>query len=140
MGNIVAPVRTRPPCEAELFQVQLEAAVVAADLAADLDHVSLLEPGGGVGKVVPHAGFDLAGAVAQGKRQVLAAILSAAQLLGGDGEERDDCLVFEFAYIRNVNLFHFARVLRARGIGSGGPVAGAGGLVAGGGWLASEAG
>src|SRR5580692_197884 len=59
VGNIVGQFELVRGSYAELFQVQLQAAVVAADLTADLDHVALLELGGGVGEIVPHAGLDL---------------------------------------------------------------------------------
>src|ERR1700744_3481422 len=108
VGNVVRHFELVRSGASQLCQVQLEAAVEAADLGLDFDHVALLKPSCDFGKVIPHAGFYLPRAVAQGDRQVLAAILAATQLLGGDGKESDDGLVFELTYIGDENFLHFA--------------------------------
>ena len=32
-----------------------------------------------------------------------------------DGEKSDDCLIFELGYVRDVNFFHFALLIRRAG-------------------------
>ena len=49
---------------------ELEAVLVLVDQALDLDEVVLLEGVDGVLDVVPHLGFDVAAAIAQGEGQV----------------------------------------------------------------------
>ncbi len=85
----------------------MEAAVEAAYLGANLDHVSLVKPGRNLGEILPHARFDLAGAVGQGDSQVLAAILSAAQLLGSHGKKSHYSLIFELGQVRNAKSLSF---------------------------------
>src|ERR1700733_6507630 len=106
--NVVRQLELVRRSAAQLVEVELEAAVEAADLCANLDHVSLVKAGGNLGEILPHARFNLSGAVGESDSQVLAAILSAAQLLGCHGEKRHYSLIFDLGQVRYGNLFYFA--------------------------------
>ena len=74
--------------------VSLEAVLVFVDQALDLEEVILLEGVENFFDVVPHLGFDLAAAVAEGERQIGLAGFLGLDLLGDHDKSGGDDLVF----------------------------------------------
>ena len=94
---------------------ELEAVLVLVDQAFDLDEVILLEAVDGVLDVVPHLGFDVAAAIAEGQSQIGLAALLGFDLLGDDDEGRSDDLVLVLNAVGNEKFLHRLRPAFASG-------------------------
>ncbi len=85
---------------------ELEAVLVLVEQAFDLEEVILLEGVEGLLDVVPHLGFDLATAIAEGQREIGFAGLLGFHLVGHDNKRGGNDLVFVLDAIGDEKIFH----------------------------------
>src|ERR1700683_1197746 len=106
LGKVVGEVDFGFAQFAQLVDRELKAVLILVDEAFDLEEVILLESFENFVDVVPHFGFELAAAVAEGERQVTLAGLLGFDLLAHDDESRSDDLILLPHAIADVKVFH----------------------------------
>ena len=115
LGEVVGEVDFGFSQAAQFVDGELEAVLVLVDQALDLDEVVLIEGVDGILDVVPHLGFDVAAAIAEGQSQVGFTGLLGLDLLGNHHEARSDDLVFVLDAVGNEKFLHRLRpVTRSR--------------------------
>ena len=82
LGQVVGEIDFRFPHAPQLVDGELKAVLVLIDQALDFDEVVLLKGVDGIFDVVPHLGFEMAAAVAQGEGQIRLAALLGFDLPG----------------------------------------------------------
>jgi hypothetical protein len=85
---------------------KLETILVFIDQAFDLEKIVLLEGVEDLFHVVPHLGFEMAAAVAEGKCEVWLTALLRFDLLGNYDEAGGNDLVFVLDALTDVEIFH----------------------------------
>src|SRR5580704_11639705 len=106
LGQVIGEVDLRVAQAAQLVNGDLEAVLIFVEQAFDLEEVVLLEGVDRVLDVVPHLGFDLAGAITQDQRQIGLSGLLRLDLLGDDHKTRGDDLVFVVRAIGQEEFLH----------------------------------
>src|SRR5215469_10821038 len=91
---------------AQLVNGELEAILESVQEALHLEIVFLLEGVKRILDVVPHLGFDLSGAVAEGQGQIRTAVFLWFDLLGNDYEAGDDDFIFKARAVREIKILH----------------------------------
>ena len=106
LGQVIGEVDLGVAQAAQLVNRDLEAVLVFVEQAFDLEEVVLLEGVDRVLDVIPHLGFDLAGAITQDQRQIRLSGLLRLDLLGNDHKTRGDDLVFVVRAIGQEEFLH----------------------------------
>ena len=106
LGQVVGEVDFGFVQAAQLVDGDLKTVLVFVEQAFDFDEVVLLEGVDGFLDVVPHLGFELAGAIREHQGQVRLAGFLRLHLLGNDHEVRGDDFVFVLDAVGDEEFFH----------------------------------
>src|SRR4029077_6552975 len=106
LGQVIGEIDFRIPETTELMDSDLKSILVFVEQALDLDEVILLESVQGILHVVPHLGFDVAGAITERQRQVRFTRFFGLHLFDDDDEARGNDFVFVLDTIAYKEVFH----------------------------------